>query len=58
MVIAFSRCLIIKGRMTPFKVGVDILFDRNSCFLDIIMRKQWSGQLQVKLSQEKIMEQN
>ena len=35
-IVAFSRSLIIKGRMTSFKVvSVDILWESNSGFLDI-----------------------
>ena len=38
MVIAFSRYMIIKGRMTPFKiVGVDILSNCNLRFIDIVI---------------------
>lgn len=37
-IVAFSRCLVIKCRMSPLKVvGVDILSDSNSCFLDVIV---------------------
>lgn len=37
-IVAFSRCLIIKCRVTPFKVvGVDILSNSNSGFPDVVV---------------------
>ena len=37
-IVAFSRCLVTKCRMTPFKVvGVDILSDSSSCFPDVVV---------------------
>ena len=40
-IVAFSRCLVIKCRMAPLKViGVDILSDSNSCFLDVVVLRQ------------------
>ena len=40
-IIAFSRCLIVKCRMTPLKiVSVDILSDGGSGFFDVIVLSQ------------------
>ena len=40
-IVAFSRCLVIKCRMAPLKVvGVDILSDSCSCFLDVVVLRQ------------------
>ena len=37
-IVAFSRCLVIKCRMTPFKVvGMDILLYSNSGFPDVVV---------------------
>ena len=42
-IVAFSRCLIIKCRMTPLKVvSVDILSDGSSGFFDVIVLCQIS----------------
>ena len=40
-IVAFSRCLIVKCRMTPFKVvSVDILSNGGSGFFDVIVLSQ------------------
>ena len=37
-IVAFSRCLLVKCRMTPFKVvSVDILSDGSSGIFDVIV---------------------
>ena len=42
-IVAFSRCLIVKCRMTPLKVvSVDILSDGSSGFFDVIVLCQIS----------------
>ena len=37
-IVAFSRCFVVKGRMTSFKVvSVDVTSSRSSGFLDVVI---------------------
>ena len=39
--IAFSRCVVVKGRRASFKVvSVDVTSNRSSCFLDVVILRQ------------------